>query len=235
MFPKPTIVYLVMPAQGQPTNMNQFFPGIPYGNLVLPQPDFLQTFNTVPAKNPSPNETPREMQYENKIQDFSEIPPIPIPERTMSFEEQLEKAIAPLPEKRRRQKNLHNPTLEQNENTGHWSKGEIQRFEEAYLKFGKDINKITEAVGTRAKSQVISHSQKFIPKLKKKYADASGSKIPRKSKDSKNEANIQSVTQNVVSLVINTINNSQSSAFEVNRKYSEKAENLQSDLKASAH
>ena len=53
-----------------------------------------------------------------------------------------------------------------NTNGGRWSKDEQKRFAEAVLKFGNDWRKIQNHISTRNITQVRSHAQKFLMKLK---------------------------------------------------------------------
>ena len=51
-------------------------------------------------------------------------------------------------------------------NNGRWDKEEQKRFAEAVLKFGNDWKKIQNHVSSRNITQVRSHAQKFLMKLK---------------------------------------------------------------------
>ena len=53
-----------------------------------------------------------------------------------------------------------------NTNGGRWSKDEQKRFAEAVLKFGNDWRKIQKHISSRNITQVRSHAQKFLMKLK---------------------------------------------------------------------
>ena len=53
-----------------------------------------------------------------------------------------------------------------NLNGGRWSKDEQRRFAEAVLKFGNDWKKIQNHISSRNITQVRSHAQKFLMKLK---------------------------------------------------------------------
>ena len=54
----------------------------------------------------------------------------------------------------------------ENPNNGRWTKEEQKRFAEAVLKFGNDWKKIQNHVSSRNLTQVRSHAQKFLMKLK---------------------------------------------------------------------
>ena len=53
-----------------------------------------------------------------------------------------------------------------NSNSGRWNKEEQKRFAEAILKFGNDWKKIQNHIFSRNITQVRSHAQKFLMKLK---------------------------------------------------------------------
>jgi SHAQKYF class myb-like DNA-binding protein len=53
-----------------------------------------------------------------------------------------------------------------NSNSGRWNKEEQKRFAEAILKFGNDWKKIQNNIFSRNITQVRSHAQKFLMKLK---------------------------------------------------------------------
>ena len=53
-----------------------------------------------------------------------------------------------------------------NSNSGRWSKEEQERFAEAVLKYGNDWKNIQNHVSSRNITQVRSHAQKFLTKLK---------------------------------------------------------------------
>ena len=57
-------------------------------------------------------------------------------------------------------------TDSENSNNGRWSKEEQNRFAEAVLKFGNDWKNIQNHVSSRNITQVRSHAQKFLMKLK---------------------------------------------------------------------
>lgn len=61
----------------------------------------------------------------------------------------------------RKRKNLTNTPL-----NGRWDREEHRRFCEAILKFSNDWKKIQEYVSTRSGTQIRSHAQKFLIKLK---------------------------------------------------------------------
>ena len=54
----------------------------------------------------------------------------------------------------------------ENPNNGRWTKEEQKRFAEAVLKFGNDWKKIQKHISSRNLTQVRSHAQKFLMKLK---------------------------------------------------------------------
>ena len=54
----------------------------------------------------------------------------------------------------------------ENLNNGRWTKEEQKRFAEAVLKFGNDWKKIQNHISSRNLTQVRSHAQKFLMKLK---------------------------------------------------------------------
>ena len=54
----------------------------------------------------------------------------------------------------------------ENPNNGRWTKEEQKRFAEAVLKFGNDWKKIQNHISSRNLTQVRSHAQKFLMKLK---------------------------------------------------------------------
>lgn len=56
--------------------------------------------------------------------------------------------------------------LLENSNGGRWNKDEQKRFAEAVLKFGNDWKKIQNHIFSRNITQVRSHAQKFLMKLK---------------------------------------------------------------------
>lgn len=62
---------------------------------------------------------------------------------------------------------LNEQKIENNDlNGGRWSKDEQRRFAEAVLKFGNDWKKIQNHISSRNITQVRSHAQKFLMKLK---------------------------------------------------------------------
>ena len=62
---------------------------------------------------------------------------------------------------------LNEQKIEKNNlNGGRWSKDEQRRFAEAVLKFGNDWKKIQNHISSRNITQVRSHAQKFLMKLK---------------------------------------------------------------------
>jgi SHAQKYF class myb-like DNA-binding protein len=62
---------------------------------------------------------------------------------------------------------LNEQKIEKNDlNGGRWSKDEQRRFAEAVLKFGNDWKKIQNHISSRNITQVRSHAQKFLMKLK---------------------------------------------------------------------
>jgi SHAQKYF class myb-like DNA-binding protein len=62
---------------------------------------------------------------------------------------------------------LNEQKIENNNlNGGRWSKDEQRRFAEAVLKFGNDWKKIQNHISSRNITQVRSHAQKFLMKLK---------------------------------------------------------------------
>ena len=62
---------------------------------------------------------------------------------------------------------LNEQKIENNDlNRGRWSKDEQRRFAEAVLKFGNDWKKIQNHISSRNITQVRSHAQKFLMKLK---------------------------------------------------------------------
>ena len=63
--------------------------------------------------------------------------------------------------------NVSNSDLE-DVNNGRWNKEEQNRFAEAVLKFGNDWKKIQNYVFSRNITQIRSHAQKFLMKLKEK-------------------------------------------------------------------
>ena len=56
----------------------------------------------------------------------------------------------------------------ENSNNGRWTKEEQKRFAEAVLKYGNDWKKIQNHISSRNLTQVRSHAQKFLMKLKEK-------------------------------------------------------------------
>ena len=56
--------------------------------------------------------------------------------------------------------------IQKNLNGGRWNREEQQRFAEAVLKYGNDWRKIQSHVFSRNMTQVRSHAQKFLMKLK---------------------------------------------------------------------
>jgi SHAQKYF class myb-like DNA-binding protein len=64
------------------------------------------------------------------------------------------------------QKSNYSCTDSENSNNGRWSKEEQIRFAEAVLKYGNDWKKIQSHVSSRNITQVRSHAQKFLMKLK---------------------------------------------------------------------
>ena len=57
-------------------------------------------------------------------------------------------------------------TDSENSNNGRWTKEEQNRFAEAVLKFGNDWKNIQNHISSRNITQVRSHAQKFLMKLK---------------------------------------------------------------------
>ena len=56
----------------------------------------------------------------------------------------------------------------ENSNNGRWTKEEQKRFAKAVLKYGNDWKKIQSHISSRNLTQVRSHAQKFLMKLKEK-------------------------------------------------------------------
>ena len=63
-------------------------------------------------------------------------------------------------------KNNEYKNKDNNSNGGRWNKDEQKRFAEAVLKFGNDWRKIQNHIFSRNITQVRSHAQKFLMKLK---------------------------------------------------------------------